>query len=171
MIAGAALLVLAAWSPFALLRLIPMMEVAAASVGEPALVDVRRRGLGRHPEPGQLHAAGDGPALAVVDVTRLSDDRRNDVLQRVDRATRRRTAASSGTGEPDARRGASRATSSRRHRLPERGRQRGAHGRARHPRRVRDRDRRAARLGHASRPPTRQPPTTDAAADEDGVTR
>ena len=32
MIAGAALLVLAAWSPFALLRLIPMMEVAAASV-------------------------------------------------------------------------------------------------------------------------------------------
>ncbi len=33
MIAGAALLVLAAWSPFALLRLIPMMEVAAASVG------------------------------------------------------------------------------------------------------------------------------------------
>ena len=32
MIAGAALLVLAAWSPFALLRLIPMMEIAAASV-------------------------------------------------------------------------------------------------------------------------------------------
>jgi len=32
MIAGAALLVLAAWSPFALLRLIPMMEVAAATV-------------------------------------------------------------------------------------------------------------------------------------------
>ncbi|HEX3686822.1 MAG TPA: hypothetical protein VHU60_04495, partial [Gaiellaceae bacterium] len=32
MIAGAALLVLAAWSPFALLRLIPMMEVAASSV-------------------------------------------------------------------------------------------------------------------------------------------
>ena len=33
MIAGAALLVLAAWSPFALLRLIPMMEIAAASMG------------------------------------------------------------------------------------------------------------------------------------------
>jgi hypothetical protein len=33
MIAGAALLILAAWSPFALLRMIPMMEVAAASVG------------------------------------------------------------------------------------------------------------------------------------------
>ncbi len=32
MLAGAALLVLAAWSPFALLRLIPMMEVAAATV-------------------------------------------------------------------------------------------------------------------------------------------
>jgi hypothetical protein len=32
MIAGSALLVLTAWSPFALLRLIPMMEVAAASV-------------------------------------------------------------------------------------------------------------------------------------------
>ena len=32
MLAGAALLVLAAWSPFALLRLIPMMELAAASV-------------------------------------------------------------------------------------------------------------------------------------------
>lgn len=33
MLAGAALLVLAAWSPFALLRTIPMMEGAAASVG------------------------------------------------------------------------------------------------------------------------------------------
>jgi hypothetical protein len=33
MLAGAALLVLAAWSPFALLRMIPMMEGAAASVG------------------------------------------------------------------------------------------------------------------------------------------
>jgi hypothetical protein len=33
MIAGTALLVLAAWSPFALLSLIPMMEVAAATVG------------------------------------------------------------------------------------------------------------------------------------------
>jgi hypothetical protein len=33
MLAGTALLVLAAWSPFALLRLIPMMEVAAATVG------------------------------------------------------------------------------------------------------------------------------------------
>jgi len=33
MIAGSALLVLAAWSPFALMRLIPMMEVAATSVG------------------------------------------------------------------------------------------------------------------------------------------
>jgi hypothetical protein len=32
MLAGSALLVLAAWSPFALLRMIPMMEVAAASV-------------------------------------------------------------------------------------------------------------------------------------------
>ena len=32
MIAGAALLVLAAWSPFALMRLIPMMETAAAGV-------------------------------------------------------------------------------------------------------------------------------------------
>jgi hypothetical protein len=32
MIAGAALLVLAAWSPFGLLRLIPMMELAAGSV-------------------------------------------------------------------------------------------------------------------------------------------
>ena len=32
MIAGAALLVLTAWSPFALLRLIPMMELAASSV-------------------------------------------------------------------------------------------------------------------------------------------
>src|SRR5205085_525808 len=32
MLAGAALLVLAAWSPFALLRLLPMMELAAATV-------------------------------------------------------------------------------------------------------------------------------------------
>lgn len=32
MLAGAALLVLAAWSPFALLRLVPMMEIAAAGV-------------------------------------------------------------------------------------------------------------------------------------------
>ena len=33
MIAGSALLVLTAWSPFALLRLIPMMELAAATMG------------------------------------------------------------------------------------------------------------------------------------------
>jgi hypothetical protein len=33
MLAGTALLVLAAWSPFALLRLIPMMEIAAATMG------------------------------------------------------------------------------------------------------------------------------------------
>ena len=51
MIAGAALLVLAAWSPFALLRLIPMMEVAAASVGKSALVHDRCCRIGGHPEP------------------------------------------------------------------------------------------------------------------------
>ena len=40
---------------------------------EPALDDVRGRGIGRHPQPRRLHAAGDGPQLAPVDLTRLSD--------------------------------------------------------------------------------------------------
>ena len=42
MIAGAALLVLAAWSPFALLRVIPMMEAAAVDGRQSARVDLER---------------------------------------------------------------------------------------------------------------------------------
>ena len=70
MLAGSALLVLAAWSPFALLRMIPMMEVAAASVASQRSSMSARRRIGRHPQPRRLHAPGDGPALAAVDVHR-----------------------------------------------------------------------------------------------------
>ena len=70
MIAGAALLVLAAWSPFALLRLIPMMEIAAASVVSSA---PRCRGAAQSAgisQPGLVHAAGDGSPLAGVSLAR-----------------------------------------------------------------------------------------------------
>ena len=64
MIAGAALLVLAAWSPFALLRLIPMMEIAAASVvTQRSSMSGAAGSAGVH-SPAVLHAAGDGSALS-----------------------------------------------------------------------------------------------------------
>ena len=66
MIAGSALLVLAAWSPFALLRLIPMMEIAAATIGSQRILDHRRRRHRGHPQPRELHATSDGPELAAL---------------------------------------------------------------------------------------------------------
>ena len=64
MLAGSAILVLAAWSPFALLRMIPMMELAARR-RPPTVGRAERSRIGRRAQPRRLHASGDGPALAV----------------------------------------------------------------------------------------------------------
>ena len=135
MIAGAALLVLAAWSPFALLRLIPMMEVAAASVTSQRASMSAAAGIGRHPEPRRLHATGDGPELAAVDLTRLRDDRRNDVLRSHVRPTQSSEPTSRRAGEADPPVGGTRGRRAsravvelvRRHSLPDRPAARHAH--------------------------------------------
>jgi hypothetical protein len=76
MIAGAALLVLAAWSPFALLRVIPMMEAAAATVvsqratissatgaaGIQTPAAYMRQAMDRHSRPATSSDSGGGPA-------------------------------------------------------------------------------------------------------------
>jgi hypothetical protein len=60
MIAGAALLVLAAWSPFGLLRLIPMMEVAAGSVvGQRAALSGAAGSAGIHSPASYMRQAMD----------------------------------------------------------------------------------------------------------------
>jgi hypothetical protein len=46
---------------------------------QPALVDDRGCRLSRNPQPGELHAAGDGPNLAAVDLSGEPDHRRDDV--------------------------------------------------------------------------------------------
>src|SRR5262245_5439886 len=80
MIAGAALLVLAAWSPFALLRLIPMMEVAAATVvnqrsaisnaagsaGIQSPAAYMRQAMDRHSRPSTSSDSRGGLATATV---------------------------------------------------------------------------------------------------------
>src|SRR6266498_1451782 len=80
MLAGAALLVLAAWSPFALLRLIPMMEVAAATVvsqratissatgaaGIQTPAAYMRQAMDRHSRPSSFARSTSGPATAPV---------------------------------------------------------------------------------------------------------
>jgi hypothetical protein len=63
MIAGSALLVLAAWSPFALLRLIPMMEVAAASVvGQRSTMSAAAGSAGIHSPAAYMRQAMDRSA-------------------------------------------------------------------------------------------------------------
>jgi hypothetical protein len=60
MIAGAALLILAAWSPFGLLRLIPMMEVAAGSVvGQRAAMSGAAGSAGIHSPASYMRQAMD----------------------------------------------------------------------------------------------------------------
>jgi hypothetical protein len=60
MIAGSALLVLAAWSPFALLRLIPMMEGAAASVvGQRSTMSAAAGSAGIHSPAAYMRRAMD----------------------------------------------------------------------------------------------------------------
>ena len=80
MIAGAALLVLAAWSPFALLRLIPMMEVAAATVasqrssisnaagsaGIQTPAAYMRQAMDRHSRPSTSPASSGAPRTTYV---------------------------------------------------------------------------------------------------------
>jgi hypothetical protein len=63
MIAGSALLVLAAWSPFALLRLIPMMEGAAASVvGQRSTMSAAAGSAGIHSPASYMRQAMDRSA-------------------------------------------------------------------------------------------------------------
>ena len=65
MIAGAALLVLAAWSPFGLLRLIPMMEVAAGSVvGQRAAMSGAAGSAGIHSPASYMRQAMDRQSRA-----------------------------------------------------------------------------------------------------------
>jgi len=65
MIAGAALLVLAAWSPFGLLRLIPIMEVAAASVaGQRAALSGAAGSAGFHSPASYMRQAMDRQSRA-----------------------------------------------------------------------------------------------------------
>lgn len=65
MIAGAALLVLAAWSPFGLLRLIPMMEIAAASVvGQRAALSGAAGSAGVHSPASYMRQAMDRQSRA-----------------------------------------------------------------------------------------------------------
>lgn len=80
MIAGAALLILAAWSPFALLRLIPMMEVAASTVvsqrasishattaaGIQTPAAYMRQAMDRHSRAAAPTRSGGGPATTYV---------------------------------------------------------------------------------------------------------
>ena len=79
MIAGAALLVLAAWSPFALLRLIPMMEIAAATMGS------QRSSMGAAAGSAGIHSPASYMRQAMDRNSRPStsrserDDRRNDL--------------------------------------------------------------------------------------------
>jgi hypothetical protein len=88
MIAGAALLVLAAWSPFALLRLIPMMEVAAASVasqrstisnaagsaGIQTPAAYMRQVMDRHSRPSTSPASSGGPRTMYLGGTDTGDE-------------------------------------------------------------------------------------------------
>jgi hypothetical protein len=65
MIAGAALLVLAAWSPFGLLRLIPMMEVTAGSVvGQRAALSGAAGSAGIHSPASYMRQAMDRQSRA-----------------------------------------------------------------------------------------------------------
>jgi hypothetical protein len=65
MIAGAALLVLAAWSPFGLLRLIPMMEVAAGGVvGQRAAMSGAASSAGVHSPASYMRQAMDRQSRA-----------------------------------------------------------------------------------------------------------
>ena len=80
MIAGSALLVLAAWSPFALLRLIPMMEVAAATVasqrstisnaagsaGIQTPAGYMRQAMDRHSRPSTSPTSSGAPRTAYI---------------------------------------------------------------------------------------------------------
>ena len=115
MMAGAALLVLAAWSPFALLRLIPMMEVAAASVvsqrssmsgaagsaGIHSPASYMRQAMDRHSRPSASPAyAGTGGTMYTrVDRTAEASAPASRSETRFDRETVATTSGRSRTGE------------------------------------------------------------------------
>lgn len=120
MIAGAALLVLAAWSPFALLRLIPMMEIAAASVlaqrssvsgatqsaGISTPAAYMRQAMDRHSRASTSPAYPGGVGTTYARMDHLEESSRREAsMSRDERSAERRTAtsrsgsASGGPGE------------------------------------------------------------------------
>ena len=85
MLAGSALLVLAAWSPFALLRMLPMMELAAANVASQrsTMSAAGTTGVGRpatHMRQAMKRSSGASaaPSQPVVVVTTAADARPTD---------------------------------------------------------------------------------------------
>jgi hypothetical protein len=103
MIAGAALLVLAAWSPFGLMRLIPMMEVAAGSVvGQRAAISGAAGSAGIHSPASYMRQAMDrqsgastSPASSGVPRTVYGPPRSEDTASTGEHATARADSASS----------------------------------------------------------------------------
>ena len=87
MLAGSAILVLAAWSPFALLRMIPMMELAAASVvhqrsavqsaagsaGVHSPAVYMRQAMDRHSRGSTSGSSGGTPAAIYIGSPRVQD--------------------------------------------------------------------------------------------------
>ena len=107
MLAGSALLVLAAWSPFALLRMIPMMEVAAANVAsQRSSMSAAAGSAGIHGPAGYMRQAMDRssrpsspPAYATTGgttyaPTRTTDPSTEQTTSEGPRGTARRTARS-----------------------------------------------------------------------------
>jgi hypothetical protein len=118
MIAGAALLVLAAWSPFALLRLIPMMEIAAASVvmqrssmsgaagsaGVHSPASYMRQAMDRHSH-GSASPGYPGAAGTIYSRTERSESERTATSATARDATSDRHTATSRSGSPSGGRG------------------------------------------------------------------
>lgn len=96
MLAGSAILVLAAWSPFALLRMIPMMELAAASVvhqrsavqraagsaGVHSPAVYMRQAMDRHSRGSTSASSGGRPAAIYIGSPRLDSPSADDTESR-----------------------------------------------------------------------------------------
>jgi hypothetical protein len=101
MIAGAALLVLAAWSPFALLRLIPMMEGAAASVvGQRSAMSAAAGSAGVHSPAAYMRQAMDRRSSASSRPAYPTSDGRT--YARTTERTAEQTSSASPSAEPGA---------------------------------------------------------------------
>ncbi len=116
MIAGAALLVLAAWSPFALLRLLPMMEIAAVSMmtqrssmsgaassaGFQTPATYMRQAMDRHSRasPFQASPAAAGTIYSRPDQSANRSSQMSDGTTRVDSRTVRESRSGASSGAP-----------------------------------------------------------------------